>query len=211
MNPSDPFSKKQPMPVAKALGWSLLLCAIVGGMGTLIAYEPDFRGTPVLGLATVWTLTLAIGVGGFWNARRPGWQAEAVVTFSLTSLFLAAAIHALGPYFSGWLWITLLSLGYLLAWALPFLNPHLAGALSDEQLRPRTRLGRMMPLVLLVLAVLGVLAIGLFSGRHAGPVNPVMLFIGTASALVAVGTGQTFAWQVRQKWEQEKQARRVVG
>jgi hypothetical protein len=207
MDPSRPSSKKVPLPVGKALAWSLLLCVIVGGVGTLIAFEPDFRGTPVLGLVTVWTLSLAIGVGGFWNARRPSWIAVFVVLFSLTTLFLASAIHALGPYFSGWLWIALLALAYLLAWIQPLLDSRLAKALSDEQLRPRTRLGRNIPLLLLVLAVAAVLVIGVFHYRHAGPVRPVMLFIGAVSALLAVGTGQTFSYQVRQKWERENLAR----
>lgn len=188
--------------MAKTLGLSLFLTLLIGGIGTLFAYIPDFESTPTLGLITVWTLSLAIGVAGFWNTRKPNWIANFIVLFSLSTLFLAAAIHLLGINLSGWLWLVLLLGAYLTVWTLPLWNVSLAKALHDEQVHPKTWLGRNQLLVVLLATILLAVVAGLFSQ---GQINPALLFLGSLSAIIAIGMGQYFAYQVRENWEEPDQ------
>jgi hypothetical protein len=197
------------MSPGKALGWSLLLCTIIGGIGTLIAYEPDFQGTPILGLVIVWTLTLAIGIASFRNALRKNWVSSFIVMFNLSTLFLSSAIHALGPYLSGWFWIIFLSGIYVLVWVLPLLKPHLARVISNEQIGPRTWLGKHLIPIVLVIGISSAIVIGKISYSHKGFVQPAMLIIGTMSAILAVGLGQYFAVQVVEQREIEIRERMI--
>ncbi|HEX2995564.1 MAG TPA: hypothetical protein VHP14_12110 [Anaerolineales bacterium] len=194
-------SKQKKRSVAQALGYSLLLVMLIGGTGTFFVYLPDSQTAPVPGLITVWALSFTIGIAGFWNARSSHWMAVFILSFSLTTLFLAAAVHMLNPYLSGWLWRALLAGAYLFVWALPLLNPNLAQALNDEQVHPKTWWGRHQVLIFFLLATLGAVLLGAFGEKRAVPINPVMLFLGTMSSILAVGGGQYFAHQVRKSWE----------
>ncbi len=194
---------KKTLSIPKALGWSLFVTLLIGGTGTLVAYIPNFKPTPILGLITVWSLSILIGIAGFSNARRPHWIANFVFSFSLTALFLAGAIHGLGPYLLGWHWLVLLIAAYLFVWALPLLNPRLAKALGDEQMNPRTRLGKHQFAVALLIAIFGAVLIGIFTREQTGPAKPLMLFTGTMFSLLAIGGGQYFADQVRREWERQ--------
>jgi hypothetical protein len=201
------IKSKKVMSRKKALGWSLLLSTIVGGLGTLFAYAPDFHNTPILGLTTVWTFTLAIGIASYRNALQNNWVTTFIITFSLSTLFLASAIHALAPYFSGRLWIVILSGVYILAWALPLLKPRIALIISNEQLMPRTWLGRYS---LFIIGVTVAFIIGLFNISHKNPIHPGMLFIGTMAVIAALSSGQSFAVQVFQQREVEIRDQEVI-
>lgn len=203
MNKSSTQKKRS---VAQSLGYSLLVITLIGGIGTLFAYLPDLHTASVPGLIIVWGLSFTIGIAGFWNARRPHWIAVFIISFSLTTLFLAAAIHTLNPYLSGWLWRALLVGAYLFVWVLHLLNPNLAQALNDEQMHPKTWLGRHQVLIFFLLAILGAILLGTFGEKRAVPINPVMLFLGTMSSILAVGGGQYFAYQVRKSWERQTRA-----
>jgi hypothetical protein len=97
----------------------------------------------------------------------------------------------------------LLTGAYLSIWALPLLNPRLAQALNDEQVHPKTWLGRHQVFVSFLIAILGAVLLGIFAQKPGVPINPVMLFIGTMSSILAVGGGQYFAYQVRKSWEEQ--------
>lgn len=202
-------AKSQKVSVVAALIRSLILLSIFGGLGTLAAYEPDFQGTPVIGLTIVWFFSLTLAVANFRYVLKPSWFPLFIIMFSMTNLFLAVAVHALSPYLSGWPWIALLIGTYLLAWSLPLLNPRLAKALNDEQLRPKTWLGRNQALIVLLIAILSAILIGIFDRGGTVPIHPIMLFIGTTFSILAIGTGQYFAYQVRKSWEE--QTRRTAG
>jgi hypothetical protein len=199
----DKLSKKRKRSVAQALGYGLLMTAIMGGTGTFVAYLPDFRPIPVPGLMTVWGLSLAMGAAIFWNARSPHWMAIFIFSFSLTTLFLATAVHMLAPYLSGWLWRALLAGAYLFVWTLPLVNPRLAQALNDEQVHPRTWLGRKQILIFFLLAILGAILLPIFARNGSVPINPAMLLIGTMFSILAVGGGQYFAYQIRNIREEQ--------
>jgi tetratricopeptide (TPR) repeat protein len=196
------FPKKRRPSVAKALGISLFLTGWFAVLGIGFAYLPDFQSVSTLSLITVWGLSITIGVAGFWNARRPHWIAVFIVSFSLTTLFLAAAVHLAGPYLSGRLWIVLTA-AYLFVWCLPLLNPPLAKAISDEQSSPKTWLGKHQLFVVFFLVIISAVLIGIFSQRPLAAINPAMLFIGTMFSFMAVGGGQYFAYQVRKSWEEQ--------
>jgi hypothetical protein len=76
----SPTRSRKKLSRISAIGWSLFLFMLVGGLGSLIAYEPTFQGLPILGLTTVWTLALAIGVAGFCNAIKRNWLASFVLS-----------------------------------------------------------------------------------------------------------------------------------
>ncbi|RPI89614.1 MAG: hypothetical protein EHM40_20385 [Chloroflexi bacterium] len=196
-------SKKKKLSVAQALGYSLLLTALIGGAGTLFVYFPDTQSSPIPGLITVWGLSITMGIAGFWNARSPHWMAVFIIFFSLTTLFLAGAIHALDRYLTGWLWLTLLVGAYLLAWALPFLNPRLSRVLSEAQSNQQTWLGRRQVLTALLIAILGAVLLGIFTRERRDSIQPFMLVTGTIFSMLAVGGGQYFAHQVRVGWEEQ--------
>ncbi len=91
----------------------------------------------------------------------------------------------------------------MLVWVLPLLNPRLAQALNDEQVHPQTWLGRHQVLIAFLLAILGAVLLGIFTRERTVPINPIMLFIGTSSSILAIGMGQYFAYQVRKTWEEQ--------
>lgn len=198
------FPRKRRPPAVKALGISLSLTVLIGAMGTLVAYIPDLQPT-ILSLVMAWGLSIVIGVAGFWNARRPHWVAVFIVYFSLTTLFLAGAIHMVGPYLSGWPWILVLMWAYLFVWVLPLFEPRLAKVLSDEQSRPRTWLGRHQVSIVFSIVIISAIVIGILSHRPLESINPAMLFIGTLFSFLAVGAGQYFAYQVRKDWKKQVQ------
>ena len=203
MNQSKPAGEKKGTSILRALIRGLYITGLFGAIGTFFTYLPDFQSPSMLGLFTTWGLSIAMGVAGFLEARNPHWGSQFVLLFSLSTLFLASAIHALGPYFSGWLWIASMVGVYLIAWILPLVNMPLARAISEEQMKPKTWLGRNLPIIMLLVAILLALTVGVFTFGRTHRIHPAMLFIGTMSAILAIGLGQTFAHQVRKRWEKQ--------
>lgn len=188
--------------ISSALGSGLLLFVLLGSIGTLFAFIPDPKQPSILGLVTVWTFSLAIAISGIWNKLRPNWWAESISTFSLASLFLAAAIHGLVYVLSNWLWIIPLVLIYLFAWVLPVINPRLAKFLYTEQTAPQTYIGKSCLTVLLsALGIAGPLGavIGLGSSRLYGP-GLSMMILGVLAAVLSIGFAQYFAYHLLAKW-----------
>ncbi len=99
---------------------------------------------------------------------------------------------------------------YLLAWILPWIDPTLARRLSEEQVSPKTCLGRNQVLIVLFLAVLGALIVGIYNVGRVGLFHPIMLFIGVMSALLTVGGGQYFSYYIRQEWEKQSRSKKEV-
>jgi MFS family permease len=204
-----PQFQKEKRKVLKSLGVSLLALLFFGAVGTMIAIVPDPKHRSIIGLVTAWGLSLVIAVSGFSNMLKPNLLALFMVEFSLSTLFLAAAIHGWGTYLSGWIWIVPLSGAYLLAWILPILNPSLARVLSNEQMAPNKRLGKNLSLIVLCIAgVSGILGafLGLLSHRLLGTYTPAMLFIGTLGAFCAIGLGQYYSYQLWERRQKEKEA-----
>ena len=108
------------------------------------------------------------------------------------------------------LWMTLLLGAYLLAWALPSLNPKLSALLWREQYNPETNVGK---------AVLGISAkflpiastSGVLFGMYTtgdGHDNLVLLFVGIAFSLLSIGLAQVGShnfWQEDQKRKQQEE------
>jgi len=200
MDRSSSPSSKSKLSAKGALSRSLFLTVLIGAVGTLFASLPDFDRIPITSLFTVWGLSIAIGVAGFWNALRSHWLAEFIMMFSLTTLFLASAFHTLGAYLPGSLWTVTLVGVYVLAWALPLLNVRLAKLLHDEQMRPRTWFGRNQILIFFLIVVSSTAIMGVLGQNSITNIHPVMLFIGVSSFILAVGFGQYFSYQLWKKW-----------
>lgn len=199
--------RKKPMPVLKAAGLTLGLTILFGLMGTLGAFFPDFDNPSILGLYVVWGLAIWLGLVGFWNVRRSQthWFSGFTASMVITIYCFSGAVRSLGMYLSGWLWIVILAGFCLLAWVLPFVNLSLAERLVARQnASGRSCLGTLSPFVFLTPAVLLVLLSGGFPFHQLFVfvpgvgflIDPLAIFIGVLCAMVAIGGGQWFAYQV---------------
>jgi hypothetical protein len=206
MNQNQPVVK---MSVIKALGWSLLLCIIIGGLGTMFAYEPTFKGTPILGLFTVWSCTLIIGIVGFLNGRKKRWQTMLIFALCVMFLLLANAFHFLAPLISGWLWKIVLLGMFILAWTLPLIDLTLAKELNDEQFAPRTWIGKHLVQLLFLFTFLGFIVIGVIDRTSDAFLHSREISIGIFSAFVAIGGSQTLSYQVKRFYDAEQQKKKL--
>ncbi|MFZ5883753.1 MAG: hypothetical protein ACOYYI_08260 [Chloroflexota bacterium] len=196
----SPIKKK--LSIAQAAGWSLWLTLVIGSVGTLFLYLPDFNflPAPVFGLITVWGLSIAIGIAGFWNARNPHWITQFIVLFSLTTLFLTGAIQMLRFYLSGWFWYALLVSAYLFVWSLPLLNLCLANFFhKKEQAHPQTWLGRYQGEIVLMVILFGIVLLWIFPRERT-----FMLFIGSLFLFVSISGGQYFAYEVWKTYREQQ-------
>lgn len=196
------------MTILKALGLSATSFIILSTIGSIFAFLPDFNNPSIIGLITVWSLSLIISAGNFINRLRPSLTARFLILFNVANFLLAIAILGLTDFVSGWLWVLILLSLYILAWILPITNPRTAKDLNDLQyfLKPsfiQSRLRR--PITIFSVIGLGLISIllcsltshSLLQGRSLG-----MLLIGIIGSILAIGGGQNFAyqlWMERQK------------
>jgi len=177
----------------QALGLALLLFCVVGGVGTVAAYDPAVHEFPILGLITVWTLTIAIGVSTYINVLKPHWFAKLILLFSLATLFMAYSLKIIIPVTSGWAWAILCIGAYLFAWMLPIINPQIAKVINDKQVA----LGKNT--AVRVLFYSGIFLSWLIP--HDSDLSRLARMIwGILFAILAIGSGQLFAFQV---WNQK--------
>lgn len=168
------------LSIKNAIGWSFLVFLLIGGIGTLFVYYPDFQRKPILSLVVVWAVALIIGISGFINSQRPNGKLSLIVLFSISSLLLNFSIRTLSQYFPGIIWIVLLLVAYFTAWLLPIQNPELAKALRDWQLRISI-FGTSIFFVILILVSLGLSILGNITYQQTH-----LIFIGLLSATLAL-------------------------
>ncbi len=190
------------MIASKALGLSLLSFLILGIVGSIFAFLPDIHNPSIIGLVTAWSLSLIISGSNFLNRLKPNLVARFLVLFNITNLFLAAAIRGLSFFLSGWLWIVVLLVVYILVWVLPFINSQLAKYLNDMQysLRPRPEKNRLRRFIMMfffiVIGSICSLLYALIGYKFWYVQSPGMLLIGILGVLLAIGGGQAFAYQI---------------
>jgi hypothetical protein len=92
------------------------------------------------------------------------------------------------------IWMAVVMLAYLLAWALPRINPKITAKLWKEQYSPETKSGRaLLKIFAVFLPIAG--AGGAFIGIYSQNENPGLLFIGIAACLVSIGLAQVTSYQ----------------
>jgi hypothetical protein len=212
--PKQVSEEENVMMASKALGLSLLGFFILGIVGSIFAFLPDIHNPSIIGLVTVWSLSLIISGSNFLNRLKPNLGARFLVLFNLTNLFLAVAIRGLAFFLSGWFWIVVLSVVYILVWVLPFINPQLAKYLNDVQYSLKPRLGKnrlcrfIMVFFFIVIGSVCSLLYALIGYRFWYFQSPGMLLVGILGTLLAIGGGQTFAYQI---WkERQKPAQSLI-
>jgi len=202
--------KNKPLPVESWSLWKVVLFPFVvfGIWASLSIFIPYF--TPLaffIGLL----LTIA-GVAGFILASR-GQRRKGQIFFTqafFLILFVTAArawLVIIGNVALWVLWMTLLLGIYILAWALPSLDPKLSAFLWREQYAPETKVGKA---VLRVSAKFFPIAgasgalFGMYATRD-GQDDLVALIMGMIFSLLSIGLSQVAShtfWKEDQRVEQ---------
>ena len=202
--------KNKPLPVESWSLWKVVLFPFVvyGIWASLMIFYPNY--SPMfffIGLL----LTIA-GVAGFILARRG--QRRTGQIFFAHSFFLIlfftgarAWLVIIGNVALWVLWMTLLLGIYILAWALPSLDPKLSALLWREQYTPETKVGkavlRFSAKFLPIAGASGAL-FGMYATRE-GYDNLAFLFVGIAFSLLSIGLSQVAShtfWKKDQMAEQ---------
>jgi hypothetical protein len=192
----------------KAMGTMLFIICFIGGLGTLIAYDPNSKEATIFGLLLVWILSIAMGVAGYFDSRRKNWATTFIVSFGSGTLTLALAVHILLPFLSGWLWIILMTGVYLLVWVGPFPFPDLARKISDGLERPHAWTGQKLGNVYSYALIGAVILIYVFV--HNEKLSRLTsLWMGILFAVSSIVSGLASScrvWNQRMKETQESEA-----
>ena len=167
-------------PAARWAWWQMLAAStiVAGSFGAMLGVLPPISAAAIrLGLI----FSALVVIAAMWNWWTYSWWTRFAVQALVTIQFLAIAsrgwILAMGIT---WIWLVPVFSAYLLAWAMPVLNPRLSAILWREQMTPQTRVGRI---------VLGLaLAIGPSAGVLGASLGMYGNRFGQASAVVAVGS-----------------------
>lgn len=150
-------------------------------------------------------LSLGVLLGGaclfawIWNWKAYSWwsRVSTVAAFSLIILVTGARGFAFALP-NPWLWAPPLVAGYLLAWALPAVDPRMSHFLYWEQFTPRTRVGRgCLAISLAVGGSAGALGagLGMFSSRFAEMFAAVWA-IAVLCSVVSIDMAFVNAWEL---------------
>ena len=188
----------KPLPVESWSLWKVILVPFVvyGIWASLSIFIPYF--TPpacFIGLL----LTMA-GVAGFILVSRGQRRTGQIIfyhAFFLIMLVIAARawLVIIGNVALWALWMTLLMGIYLLAWALPSLDPKLSALLWREQYTPETEVGKAVlrfSAKFLPIAGASGAIFGMYPTRE-GYDNLAFLFVGIAFSLLSIGLSQVAA------------------
>lgn len=175
--------------------WQLvpMVLVVFGILGALLAVLPDY--SPIaLGIAAVLVLSAVLAVA--LGAGRSSWWHQIVYGNSFFLLMLGLAIRAWNAVIPAiGLWLTGLVGLYVLAWALPAIEPKLSSLLAREPLAPETRLGRGCLAAALAIgpAAAGLGAtLGIYGSRY-GQEKLVFLLIGCLGTITVLGWSQVAA------------------
>ncbi len=136
-----------------------------------------------------------------WWSRMAG---AALWTLQIFAIAIRGWILVMGIT---WIWLVPISSAYLLAWAMPALNPRLSGILWREQTAPQTRTGRtLLGLSLAIGPSAGVLgaSLGLFGGRFGETATVVAVGAALASfAAISIAFAISFQFWPERPWAQK--------
>jgi len=202
--------KNKPLPVESWSLWKVVLFPFVvfGIWASLMILYPNYSPLSFL----IGVLLMITGVAGFILARR-GQRRKGQIFFAhsfFLILFVTAArawLVIIGNVVLWALWMTLLLGIYLLAWALPSLDPKLSALLWREQYSPETKVGkavlRFSAKFFPIAGASGAL-FGMYATRD-GQDDLVALILGMIFSLLSIGlsqvTSHTF-WKEDQMAEQ---------
>ncbi len=189
--------------------WQVLALTVFvsGFLGAMLGFFPPVS-LPAMRIGLL--LAVPTTIAALWNWWTYHWWARLVAQGLLTVQILAIAMRGwmlvLGVT---WIWLVPILSAYLLAWAMPALNPRFAAILWREQWTPETQVGKaVLALALVIGPSAGVLgaAFGMFGGR-AGEINAVIAVGAALSSMGAIGFAFAVAYQL---WPERPWAKNTV-
>jgi len=187
--------------------WKVLILVPIplGGFAALLAIVPSYSPQA---LAVGIGLTVVGLVAAVWVVIARSWWGAMVFINSMLLLMLGMAIRAWANLIPQvWVWLVPLVAAYVLAWALPAINPKLSARLLREQMAPETRWGRgCLTLALALGPAAGALgaSVGMYGSRF-GQGTTVIIAIAVLFSAVSVGFAQAVAEQSwpKRPWAQQ--------
>jgi hypothetical protein len=180
----------------------------IGIIGTVFSLYPDPYNPSLPGIIFSWVTGLLVALAGYWYAHKPKLSTQLIMMILLGNFLLAGGIQGLRflPY--SWIWIAILIIFYCLAWVLPKMNMSLSRAIFDELFTPKTRFGRFLRVLGVVLISCGGI-LGAALGRHASSENRtwiILVIVGICSGIASIILAQVSAYQLWVKYQDQKVA-----
>src|SRR3972149_10331016 len=164
--------------------------AAFGSLGAILALTPEY--SPVA-MQAAFILTLLQVVAVLWRSRTMSWWSQMASANLAMLFFLGIGIRAWGAVVPDMkVWLPVVAVGYLLALALPALQPRLSEFLYREQLAPQTRLGRgCLTFSVAVLPAAGISGYWLYEVSERARRGEIAFLVGGALGIVtAIGLTQ---------------------
>ncbi|MFV2045675.1 MAG: hypothetical protein ACC700_20905 [Anaerolineales bacterium] len=203
------FKRSKRHPLSDWDWWQVLALSLVvfGVWGALFGFLPPVSiATIRLGLL----FSVPVIIAAMWSWWTYNWWARLATPGLWTILILAIAARAWMLVMGvTWIWLVPILSAYLLAWAMPALNPRASAILWREQMTPQTRVGRViMGLTLAIGPSAGVIgaSVGIFGSRFSETESVILVMAVLASA-VAIGFAFAISFQF---WPERPWAKNTI-
>lgn len=203
---SSIFSKKVKVMTKKANATFSQLFFPIGIIGTVYSLYPDPYNPSLPGIILSWVTGLLVALAGYWNVLNPKLRTQLIMMVLIGNFLLAGGVQGLRYLPYSWIWIAILTTIYCLAWALPLINEDFARAIFDELITPKTRFGRFLQILGVVL-VSGGGILGAAFGRHESSNNRawmILITVGVCSGISSIILAQVAAYQLWVKYQAQK-------
>ncbi len=203
------FKRTKIHPNANWAWWQILAASTIGlGLfGAMPGLLPPIS-VPVVRLGLIFAVPAIFAAMLNWWSYNWWSRISLVAVWSLLILATAARAWFLLIGIT-WVWLLPILLAYLLAWAMPAINPRVSAILWREQTTPQTRVGRIVLVIALAIGpsagVIGA-SLGMFGSRF-GETESVILAIAVLMTAVAIGFAFAFGYQL---WPERPWAKNTV-
>lgn len=191
------FKRTKRHPNANWAWWKVLTLAILvfGAFGALPGFLPPVS---ISAMRLGWALAIPAVLAALWSWWNFSWWARlaGAALWSLQILVTGARAWTLLIGIT-WIWLVPIVSAYLLAWAMPAMQPLVSRSLWREQWTPQTRMGKtILRLALAIGPSAGVLGAALgMSGSRFGETNSLILVVAALCSAVAIQFAFAFAYQ----------------
>lgn len=176
--------------------WKIAGAGLIGfgTFGLIITFMPPRTGfSHIFGITSIF---FAVSIG-IWNWKVYSWASRTTLSVLWSIQFLTIGFRSWTQVYPTF-WLYPMVGVYILAWILPAFYPSLARFLWREQTAPKTKIGRIiLGLSLIMVPIAGVLgtSIGMFKARFEG-IMGTYLIAGPLSFVAAIGMAFSFSYQL---------------